>query len=110
MAPDGTGVELDEAEVFLFSSPFLACIESATAIAKQFKVKTINVQDQLCDTLMKGWFPDEPFATLTTKLTNNKDKFTGFLKSQYDIPDLTLDYKRANSVNYPETVDGTNKR
>jgi hypothetical protein len=110
LAPDGTGVDLTQAEVFLFSSPFLACIESASALAKEFKVKTINVQDQLVDTLMKGWFPDDPFTGLSTKLTNNKDKFTNFLKAQYDVPELTLEYKRANSVVYPETVDGTNKR
>jgi hypothetical protein len=61
--------------------------------------------------MMQGWFPEDPFIGLTTKLTNNKEKFQGFLKTQYDIQELNLEYKRAtNAVNYPETVDGTNKR
>ena len=34
-----------------------------------------------------------------------------FLRQQYGVPDLHLDYKRAaNVVNYPETVDQTSKR
>jgi len=32
------GVTLEEAEIFIFSSPFLACVESAAAIAKSFGV------------------------------------------------------------------------
>jgi hypothetical protein len=30
--------ELDDAEIFIFSSPFLVCVESAAAIAKSFGV------------------------------------------------------------------------
>jgi broad specificity phosphatase PhoE len=42
---DDYGVVLEEAEIFIFSSPFLACVESAAAIAKSFDVSTINIQD-----------------------------------------------------------------
>ena len=60
---------------------------------------------------MKNWYPEDPFIGLTTKLTNNKDKFTEFLKAQYDLKELNLEYKRAaGAVTYPETVDGTTKR
>ncbi|CDW89076.1 UNKNOWN [Stylonychia lemnae] len=105
------GIDLENAEIFLFSSPFLTCLESSTAIAKEIKIKSISVQDQLSDILMKNWYPEDPFLGLTTKLTNNKEKFTQFLKNQYDVPELTIEYKRStNLVTYPETVDSTSKR
>ena len=60
---------------------------------------------------MKSWFPEDPFLGLTTKLTNNKDKFQQFLRSQYNVTELTLEYKRsASQVAYPETVETTQKR
>jgi hypothetical protein len=97
---------LEEAEVFIFSSPFLACVESAAAIAKSFGVGTINVQDQLSDSLMKAWYADDPLNQLMVKLTTNREPFTAFLKAQYNIASLDLEYKRAaNLVIFPETVD-----
>lgn len=111
MAPDGEGVDLTKAEVILLSSPFLACIETASAVAKVFKIRTISVHDQLADMMMKNWYPEDPFIGVTTKLTSNRERFTDFLIKQYDLKDLSLDYKRQTSaVTYPETVDQTNKR
>jgi broad specificity phosphatase PhoE len=66
-------VDLASAEVIMFSSPFLACIETASAIAKQLNCKTINVQDALADTMMKNWFKEDPFSGISLKLTNNKE-------------------------------------
>lgn len=82
--PEGLA-DLNQAEFIMFSSPFLACIETASALSKQLGCKSISVQDQLSDTMMKNWYPEDPFIGLATKLTNNKEKFTGFLKSQYDL-------------------------
>jgi len=61
---------------------------------------------------MKNWYSEDPFnGGLTTKLTNNKERFVNFLKSQYDLQGLNVDYKRAaNLVTYPETVEQTSKR
>lgn len=59
---------------------------------------------------MKNWFSNttDPFLALGTKLTDNKDMFLKFLRNQYDIPELTLDYKRsANTVKYPELNEET---
>ncbi|KEJ82794.1 hypothetical protein OXYTRIMIC_620 [Oxytricha trifallax] len=109
--PAEFGVDIDNAEIFLFSSPFLMCLETATAIAKELKCKSISVQDPLSDILMKSWYKEDPFLGLTTKLTSNKEKFVEFLKAQYNLNELTIDYKRAaNLVNYPETVEATSKR
>ena len=64
---------MENAEVFIFSSPFLACLETAAAIAKGMKVNTISVMDQLSDILMKAWYSEDPFTNLSVKLTTNKD-------------------------------------
>ena len=108
---DENGIPADFGETYLFCSPFLSCIETAAAIAKEMRVSSLGVQDQLSDTMMKGWYPEDPFIGLQTKLTTNKDKFQGFLRMQYEIPELQIEYKRSTSaISYPETVDQTNKR
>ena len=67
--------------------------------------------DQLSDILMKAWYSEDPFHSLAVKLTTNKEPFVNFLRQQYDVADLDLEYKRAaNVVKYPETVDQTTKR
>ncbi len=71
MAPDGEGVDLTKAEIVLLSSPFLACVETASAVAKTFQCRTIHIHDQLSDMMMKNWYPEDPFIGLTTKLTSN---------------------------------------
>ena len=97
---------MDEAEIFLFSSPFLVCVETAAAIAKGLQVEKISIMDQLCDILMKAWYSEDPFHSLSVKLTTNKEPFLNFLRQQYGAPNLEFDYKRAaNAVKYPETVD-----
>ena len=103
-------IDLENSEMFVFCSPFLAAIESATAIIKgleQSKIESINVQDQLSDILMKSWYPNnDPFIGLTTKLTTNKEPFTAFLKSEYNLTGpLSLEYKRNALIQYPETVE-----
>ena len=72
--------DLAEAEIFLFSSPFLVCVETAAAIAKSLHVERISVQDALSDILMKAWYSEGPFHGLSVKLTTNKDPFLGFLR------------------------------
>ena len=37
--------DIADAEVFVFSSPFLACLETSAAIAKGLKVNSVSVQD-----------------------------------------------------------------
>ena len=103
--------DLDLAEIFVFCSPFLTCVETAASICSTLKVDTINVQDQLSEMLMKAWFPEDPFLNLAVKLTSNKEQFSQFLRHQYHVPSLHLDYKRQPTiVSYPETTDQTYKR
>ena len=87
--------DLTEAEIFIFSSPFLVCVETAAAIAKSLQVKRIDVMDALSDILMKAWYSEDPFHGLAVKLTTNKEPFLNFLRQQYDFKDLDFDYKRA---------------
>ena len=55
---------------------------------------------------MKAWYSEDPFHSLSVKLTTNKEPFLNFLRQQYGAPTLEFDYKRAaNAVKYPETVD-----
>jgi hypothetical protein len=61
--------------------------------------------------MMKNWYPEDPFTGIQTKLTTNKERFTDFLKLQYGLQDLVLEYKRSSAAcQYPETVDQTSKR
>ena len=72
--------DLAEAEIFIFTSPFLVCLETAAAISKGLQVNKISVIDQLCDILMKAWYSEDPFHSLAVKLTTNKDPFLNFLR------------------------------
>jgi len=106
---------LSQAEIYVFSSPFLSCIETAAGIMKPFGLSKLNVQDVLADLMMKGWYPlnEDPFMGLSTKLYQNKEMFTQFLKSQYEITvdDFEIEYKRTpKDVSYPETAEASQQR
>jgi len=54
---------------------------------------------------MKSWYTYDPYQDgITTKLVENRSAFEGYLKQMYNIPEITIEYKRASKeVKYPET-------
>ena len=92
----------------------------------QFKIKDLVIKDELADILMKSWYSEDPFPGWTTKLLNNRQQFQQFLQSQYGLSSMQIQYKRTltvtqvpnsttkeekkSGIEYPETVDMTQKR
>jgi hypothetical protein len=61
--------------------------------------------------LMHSWYPEDPFIGLSTKLIANKPQFLEFIRSEYDLSTIDLEYKRmAQDVKYPEKVETCHQR
>lgn len=69
-------MDFKKADLQIFSSPFLACIETACGVFKgldtQLNQDKITVFDQLSDVLLDSWYREDPFIGLATKLVLNK--------------------------------------
>ena len=99
-------------ETMIFCSPYLAAIEQAACLLSQLRLSknVIFVTDYLSELQMASWIEqnqafDDPFLTLSTKLTVKLESLISYLEGEYKLKNLTIIYNRSPEISYPDTLE-----